>query len=371
MRAPLNATQERSTNTILRAPSADPAHLRELMKGRDSWNEFIARARIDHPGFRPNLRGIAIGLENLEASPALVARDGMERSPYVRMNGMDLRGADLQGADLAGVHLVSADLSNANLALVNLRGANLAGANLSGADLTNAKLCSAILSSARLNRSKLHRTLLSGAFLNYANLTGARLNGADVSGASVTGVRYRRGAAMLGCYGGIKGAEAAHGDTHWRRDAIDQDFIDGKYARCRLPSPAEWQATPMRATLSMIYRLPSRGLFMLWGLWDYGRSLTRILIFAALSVLLIGAIFSAIIPSHLAYAQPWPDPLPAVAPINPWVVASIEFLTLGLSETVRPLDAYGVLALSLQVMLGLVTLILLAGVLQSKFARRL
>ena len=81
---------------------ASPRHITEVLKGPESWNEYLATQSKDFAA--------------------------------------DLSGKDLRGANLSGANLSGADLSNASLGDANLTGAKLFGANLTGADLTAAKL---------------------------------------------------------------------------------------------------------------------------------------------------------------------------------------------------------------------------------------
>jgi uncharacterized protein YjbI with pentapeptide repeats len=110
---------------------ANEAHLAQLTKGLEVWDQW----RMEHPYTHP-----------------------------------DLYRADLSGVNLSGVDLSEADLSEADLSRANLSGASLSRANLSGADLSEADLSGADLRGADLGRANLSGADLSGANLNGANL---------------------------------------------------------------------------------------------------------------------------------------------------------------------------------------------------------
>lgn len=119
------------------------AHLTELRKGLDSWNQW----RRDHPEIRPLLF----------SAP--------------------LRGWDLTKFNLCNANLIEADLRRATLIDTNFHEANLGGAKLNRADLTHANFC----------RTDLYETDLSKANLTSANLQGTQLARTNFSGATLSG----------------------------------------------------------------------------------------------------------------------------------------------------------------------------------------
>ena len=141
---------------------------------------------------------------------------------------------------------------------------------LDGADLRRSDFWKADLSGAELEGANLEQAIFTGASLHGANLARASLYQADINGADlraanldhagVIGIKYDR-RAMRGRYQGIRGVESSYGDALFRRDAVDQDYIDTLALR--------WRRSPLIL------------IFALWALIDYGRSLSRILLLAS------------------------------------------------------------------------------------------
>ena len=141
----------------------DDTHLRTLLSGPDSWDEW----RIRNPGLAPDLRAARLNGRKLK---------GMD------LSGADFRyatldDADLSGADLRDARVELASLKEARLVRVSLDRARLAGANLEGADLSEASLVSADLRQTNLDRAR-----LLNVDLRFAVLTRTKLHTADVSG---------------------------------------------------------------------------------------------------------------------------------------------------------------------------------------------
>jgi len=119
------------------------AHLAELRKGLDSWNNW----RREHPEIRPMLFG----------------------APLRGWKGTDF--------NLCNANLIQADLRHARLINTNFHEANLGGAKLNHARLMGANFC----------RTDLYETDLSNANLTGANLQGTQLARTNFSGATLSG----------------------------------------------------------------------------------------------------------------------------------------------------------------------------------------
>lgn len=252
---------------------------------------------------------------------------------------IDLAAASLAGAALAGANLQKADLSGAELSGADLSSAQLFGANLSGASLNAATLDGADLGWANLSDASLLSADLSGVDLNAARLAGANL-------ALVVWDRRR----MRGKYHGIRGLDSCYGNAIYRRDAIDQDYLDTLEMR--------WQG-----------KLGRTFLFRLWGLIDYGRSIARVFLLATMLILGFGLVY---------YGHPELIDYPVCngltdATCDPgysaFYFSITTYMTLGLGD-VHPKTHLGEVVVSAEVTLGYLTLGLLLAVLADKVARR-
>ncbi len=104
------------------------------------------------------------------------------------------------------------------------------GVKISEINLENADLELSILRDVRLRRAN-----LKNANLSRAKLNGARLSGSDITGANferatleemrVRGVTYKRSKLAGKCWG-VRRAESISGNARFRRDVIDQDYLD-------------------------------------------------------------------------------------------------------------------------------------------------
>lgn len=304
-------------------------HLDILKKGAEIWNRW----RGDNPGedidlnkanlFRATLRGA--DLRDCDLSGASLTE-------------IDLSGANLEGADLSDTNLFGANLKGANLSRVNLSHTNLMKADLSGADLYKADLTGANLSRARLFKTNLKKSTLSGA-----NLSGARLKGADFSGAGVTGLKYDR-RFMHGRYLGIRGIDSCHGNSIFKRDAQDQDYIDTYKGR----------------NTSFIGKI----WFWIWKQFDFGRSIFRVAVFGFLIIIIFSAIYNTI--PGLLYCT---DKTHLITPFSIMYFSISVFTTHGFGD-IMPRNLAGEIIVSTEMILGYITFGLLIAIFANKLARR-
>jgi hypothetical protein len=131
---------------------ANQEHLKILMQGVESWNEW----REEYPEIEPNLE-----LENLSK----VNLSGAE------LKRANLKMTDLKGANLSYAYLVEADLSHALLTEVNLSKAIFDKANLEYARFFRADLTQASLTGANLNHASFDETNFQWANLDYADFS--------------------------------------------------------------------------------------------------------------------------------------------------------------------------------------------------------
>lgn len=286
----------------------------------------------------------------------------------------DLRNASLSGTNLGGARLSRADLRKGNLAWAFVREAKLYAANLDGATLVRANLQDANLECATLKNAHISGANLSGAKLSAADLSGADfshcdLSGADLSGADVTsttfshailtncnveGIKFSRKAMqekrdMPGKYIGVRGIESTYGSALFKRAVADQDFLDA-----------------LKEQWSDSRRI---WLFRAWGLIDYGRSLWRVMLIAFGLMIVFGAIY-ALWPANIGldYKHCLPSGCRQDG-FTPFYFSVVTFTTLGFGD-IAPRSLVGELIVSLEVLLGYMTLGLLLAVLAEKLARR-
>ena len=256
---------------------------------------------------------------------------------------IDLHKANLRKANLEGAELEYADLSNAELG-----GVNLSNVKLSEVDLSNASLNHADLSNAKLRLAD-----LSGADLWRADITGADLSFVNLTNANVAGIRYDR-KRMQNCFLGIRGLDSCYSNALFVRDARDQDYIDSLYSKWEdKRAQHKWKIGPML----MLFGL------RLWGWIDYGRAMLRTAGFAVLFAIAFG----------FAYLL-WPGMLhhEAHTPENwfrPFYYSIVTYTTLGFGD-VTPQTLAGQIVVTIEVILGYVTLGLLISILGNKVARR-
>ena len=261
--------------------------------------------------------------------------------------------ADLSGADLSRSGLYKASLVSAAMMAANLQGADLTEADLSNADLREANLVGADLSGADLRGADLSGADLRDACLARANVAGASFRTARLEGANVTGIVYGGFKEMRGCYLGIRGLDSVYGNALFVRDARDQDYI---------------------GTLEgSIYALPESFaktvdimLFRAWGLFDHGRSLLKVGIYAFVLATLYGIIYSFDMwfewgmMDYSNSAQSW---------FTPFYYSMVTYTTLGYGDVTAE-NVYGEILVISEVVLGYFTLGLLLSIIANTIARR-
>jgi hypothetical protein len=268
--------------------------------------------------------------------------------------GLLKRGVEAWNAWRAQHPDVTIDLTGADLADANLQSAHLNHAQLDGADLTKARLFGAQLVGAKLNAARLVDAdlgwaNLSEASLLTADLSGADLNSALLSGANVAHVVWDR-RRMRGKYHGIRGLDSCYGNSIYRRDAVDQDYLD--------TLELHWHG---RRWMLLLFRA--------WGLIDYGRSIARVFALATTLILAFGLVY---------YGHPEMIDFPlcnglAAGSCDPgfsaFYFSITTYMTLGLGD-VHPKTHLGEIIVACEVTLGYLTLGLLLAVLADKVARR-
>lgn len=264
-----------------------------------------------------------------------------------------LNRADLSGADLSDSGLYKAEFNAATLTVANLKGCDLREADLSGADLRGADLTGADLSGARLCNANLTNADLRESCLENADIAGASLSKARIEGANVTGLSYGALSDMRGCYLGVRGLDSAYGNALFIRDAKDQDYID-----------------TLEASIS---KMPSgynkslkQWLFKAWGLFDQGRSLSKVGIYAFLLATLYGIIYTFDMTfewgmmDYSNSAQSW---------FTPFYYSMVTYTTLGYGDVTAE-NVYGEILVISEVVLGYFTLGLLLSIIANTIARR-
>ena len=147
---------------------------------------------------------------------------------------------------------------------------------------------------------------------------------------------------MRGKYQGIRVA-SCYGNAIFKRDAEDQDFLD--------TLEKQWKGT---------WRI---WLFRAWGIIDYGRSMLSAFVIAIFLVMVFGSIYS-IFPYLISYGATHPKTW-----FSPYYFSIVTFTTLGFGD-VTANGWLGEMVVSLQVILGYLTLGLLISILANKVARR-
>jgi uncharacterized protein YjbI with pentapeptide repeats len=319
--------------------------LKLLRGGREGIREWNRRRKDGEAP--PDLSGV--DLSDVVLAGAMLG--GVQLS-NVDLHGADLNNADLQGAVLIGANLHAADLHDSRVSHASLVAADLSNTDLSGADFTSAHLikaringarcaqtrfCAADLSHADLTSADMTSCDLSGALLVEADLTGASLRSANLNHACVMGVKYDR--RRLACHG-IR-SDACYGHAVFKRDIQDEDWIE-------------------------TFRAQSRrhyALYLFWWLFtDCGRSLLRVWMAATTLALLFGALyanFPDLLNTSRAVQTPW----------TPFYFSFVTFTTLGFGD-VTPGSLVGELIVTLEVVMGYITLGVLVSILANKVARR-
>jgi hypothetical protein len=325
-----------------------------LRQDLDAWNAW----RAEHPAVPVSLAGADLSdldlggadLGGLDLSEAELCDTRLERA---NLKMADLRGADLSAACLAEAELYKADLRGSYLTGADLRRSYVVQARLEGADLRGAHLEGARLDEAVLRDARLAECKLAGATLTGADLTGADLRKADLSDADLHGLRYGDSAQRRGRFLGIRGLSSCHGNALFVRDAGDQDYLDALEASI-VAQPSGWR------------RGLGRAMFGAWGLIDYGRSLARPLLYAALLCLLFGLVYLAdmrLAWGLMDYSGSARDVL------TPFYYSIVTYTTLGFGD-ITPVHWGGEALVIAEVLLGYTTLGVLLSILANKVARR-
>jgi len=280
----------------------------------EKWNAL----RESHPDWKPDLSDS----ENPTSLEGV--RLGFKLGPDTWL------GANLQNASLFAVNLTNADLHGVNMNGANLSHAILVGAKIRYAYLRHANLRDAHLLSSSLYRSEIH---------------GADFQGADLSETHVFSIKYDR-SMMLGKYRGARGLISCYGDAVFRRDAIDQDYIDTVQKR--------WDKGFKRFA------------FEVWKFIDFGRGIRRVFLIAVTLPTLFGVLYS--LDKYLEWgllsygdsADTW---------LTPFYYSIVTYTTLGFGD-VLPNSMFGESIVIVEVILGYLTLGLIVAILANFVARR-
>jgi uncharacterized protein YjbI with pentapeptide repeats len=291
-------------------------------ESRSAYNSFIrtlslCKRDLSNISFFPHdLSGLDFSYSNLAFSS---------------MGHLKLRGAFFNKADLRNVDLSNSDLSRANLFNAKLTGSLLNETNLEGANLHYAELIDVDLSGA----------CLVNANLEEANIIDTNLNRANIREANVSGIIWDRGR-MRGRYSGIRGCDACYGNALFKRDAQDQDFLDTLEAKLRSEGRSY--------------------LFSLWGLIDYGRSLSLVGIYILNVIMMFGICYSLFpsLTTHAAVKESW---------FSPFYFSIVTFTTLGFGD-ISASGTIGQILVCAEVCIGYLMLGVLISVFADKVARR-
>lgn len=129
---------------------------------------------------------------------------------------------------------------------------NLQHVDLAGFDLSYANLEKAMLYYANLRDTRLKGANLTDANLFHADVSGAELNLANFTNACVFALKYNPGLLRGRCHG--TRCETTYGNARFKRDVLDQDYIDQVEARAR--GGEEWD--PFRNTQPAVIVIVSR-----------------------------------------------------------------------------------------------------------------
>lgn len=333
---------------------ANLAQLTQLKQGADVWNRW----REENQGTPIDLTGADLGdahLDGVNLRKADLSRANLNSAKLVKAS---LEFANLSKANLGNAKLCNAAFYGANLFDANLFHATLRGANLHEMNLVGQMLCTADLTGASVNNSDLTGANLSGANLTDAsfsisNLSGANLNGAilsgtDFSNANLSGVDlgniYWDRSKMRGRYLGVRGLDSCLGNPIFKRAAADQDYLDSLEYKWRF---SKWW----------------KFVFRMWGVLDFGRSISRVAVLGFGIITVFAAIYYAN-PTLLNTAQG------AHSWFTPFYFSIVDFTTSGLGD-VRPAQTtLAEILTSSEFILGYLNLGLLLAVLAEKIARR-
>ncbi len=325
-----------------------------LNQGVEAWNNW----RRSNPGLKPNLADADLSdmeLDGANLSEAVL--DGAElfdsNLANTNLKMATMRGADLSGANLGGAELYKADLREASLIGADLSGAYLAEADLTGADLRGVKLEGADLGGADLTDTNCSEADFTGASLVRSRLARTDLRNANLAHADLSTMRYGSFRSMKGRFYGIRGLDSCFGNAIFVRDAKDQDYLDTlerSIAATSSPTIRRWKTLWFRA----------------WGFIDYGRSLSRIFLYAFTMAMAFGFVYfcdQKFVWGLLSYSSA------ATSPLSPFYHSIVTYTKLGFGY-MTPQHWLGEILLVSEGILGYVTLGLLLSILANRVARR-
>jgi uncharacterized protein YjbI with pentapeptide repeats len=336
------------------AAGSGPAPIHLLRESVREWNAW----RAENPAVPLSLVGADLSDADLSEADLGGADLSDAELCGAHMDRANLKMSNLHQADLSGARLVDADLYKVDLERAFLTGADLSNAYLAQANLMNADLRGAHLEGARLIESNLRSALLGeavlrAAVLKNADTTGADFRGADLTDADLHGLSYGSPKQRRGRFLGIRGLDSCHGNALFVRDAKDQDYLDAL-------------ELAIDATSNLWSRRGKRLLFGAWGLIDYGRSLGRPLLYAALLCFLFGLIYMFDMRLGWGLIEYSGS---SQSPLTPFYFSIVTYTTLGYGD-VLPLNWLGELLVMLEVVFGYTTLGLLLSILANRVARR-
>ena len=148
----LVADYVKRTRRLSRRLATRAQHLRQLQKGRKSWNDWRRR----NPTVTPMLAGVRLNVDFKKRR-----LDGFDFSYANNFTGAELPGVSMVGANfhqaiLAGADFRGAHLENANFCRTDLYKTNFTDAHLAGANLQGVQLAMTVLRKADLRRCKVY-----------------------------------------------------------------------------------------------------------------------------------------------------------------------------------------------------------------------
>jgi len=333
---------------------ADEEHVKELLKGVESWNAW----REANPDVKPDLRGFSFSKVSVPGH--LIEMDVKKRYETVHLNEINLAGVNLIDADLRDISMFKANLQGSHFLYSNLEGTYLAFADLKHASINSTRLKKADLYNADLRKSNaiyadlreanLQAANLAGAFLDRANLQGAHLLETDLSyttltavnlnDANVTGVKFSRDTLQRN-FKGIRVATSC-GSQAFKSFAQDQDFIEEL-------RNSGWRDR-LKFWLRYIFADCGRS-FSRWAAWSLGLAT------------LFGYLYYWMGPHHFQV-----DRLPFE--LSSMIYYSVvTFTTLGFGD-IKPATIEGSFWVMIEVIIGYIMLGGLISILANKLARR-
>lgn len=328
--------------------------LAALKSSAADWEIFLSRKSATPMVFAgADLSDIDLAGRNLSGNDFTGADFFEGKLSSANLKHAKLAGSDLSGADLSSAGLYKASLTSATMTAANLEGADLSEADLSHADLRGTNLVGANLTGSDLRDADLTNADLRDACLARANITGASFRTARIEGANVTGIVYGSYKDMGGRYLGIRGLDSVYGNALFVRDAKDQDYID------TLESSISALPEGFTKTIEVL-------LFRAWGLFDHGRSLLKVGVYAFVLATLYGIIYSFDMwlewgmMDYSNSAQSW---------FTPFYYSMVTYTTLGYGDVTAE-NVYGEILVISEVVLGYFTLGLLLSIIANTIARR-